>query len=209
MVIDLMNKIKSDSTDKQLIEVIRKHHNEKAFALIFNRYSSEIKKHLKYKTNHNASIESSFEDVINETFITLWENIINDKFKTQGYLKAYLKKIAYYKLLKITKNNKLKPIDEIEKLSDDKNEEELLYILDDDVIDYKSIAEKALSKLSEICLKIIILKYYDKMSDREIFSKLSDQLESIRNVRSRRSHCMEKLRKDSDAILKKMNQQKR
>ena len=203
MIKDLMFKIKSDATDKQLIDAVKKH-NEQAFTIIYNRYSAEIIKHLKIKTSYNIYLESAIDDIVSETFVTLWENIINGKYETQGYLKAYLQKIAFFKMLKIAnKNNTISRIDEAGKLSDLENEQELSDLLDDDIIDYKKVAEEALNKLKEICLQIIIFKYYDKMSDAEIYTKFKDEFESVRNIRSRRSHCMEKLRKDSDNILKK------
>jgi DNA-directed RNA polymerase specialized sigma24 family protein len=204
MIKDLMIKIKSNATDKQLIEAI-KYHNQKAFTIIFNRYYGEIKKHLKIKTSSNSYLESFIDDIVNDTFVTLWENIVSGKYESQGYLKSYLQRISFYKLLKTTKKIKVKPVSTLREVRDEQNELELMELLEGDPIDYNNIAETALNNLKEICLQLIVLKFYDKMSDKEIFDKFSDEykgeFKEVKNIKSRRSHCMNKLRGDSEKIL--------
>ena len=205
MIKDLMSNINLNATDKQLIDAVKKK-NDKAFTVIYNRYSEIVTKHLKIKTSNNSLINTTIEDVVIETFVTLWENIINGNYENQGYLKAYLQQIAYYKLLrKLDKNKKIKSIESIKELSDEDNEEELLNLLDDDIIDYNKIAENALNNLKEKCLQVIILKFYNKLSDNEIYNRFPDNYTSAGSIRKKRLRCMEKLRNESHTILDKLN----
>ena len=202
MVKDIMNKIRSDATDLQLVEAVRKNNDGSAFGIICNRYHEDIVYHLKLKTSTNLYLKSFIEDAASEAFIILWEKIKKGKYEEQGWMKAFLQKIAFRKLMKMNKQN-IKPIENGSEIYDDDNFDELNKLLDEDPINYKNISDEAMKSLKPICEEIIKMKFYNKIDDTEIFEKFP-QLISVSNVRKRRSKCMDKLRKKSNEILKQI-----
>ncbi len=198
-----MNKIRSDATDLQLVEAVIKNNNKSAFGIICNRYHEDVINHLKAKTSNNLYLKSFIDDAASEAFIILWESIINGKYEEQGYVKAFLQKIAFRRLMKMSNQN-MKPIGNGSEISDEENYDELNELLDEDSINYKNIADEAFKSLKQICKEIILLKYYEKIDDTEIFEKFPEELKNKKNVRKRRSKCMEKLREKSNEILKQI-----
>jgi DNA-directed RNA polymerase specialized sigma24 family protein len=197
-----MNKIRSDATDLQLVEAVR-NNNKSAFGIICNRYHEDVINHLKAKTSNNLYLKSFIEDAASEAFIILWESIIKGKYEEQGYVKAFLQKIAFRKLMKMNNKN-IKPIGNGSEISDEENYYELNELLDEDSINYKNIADEAFRSLKQICKEIILLKLYEKLDDTVIFEKFPEELISIRNVSKRRLKCMNKLRDKSNEILKQI-----
>jgi hypothetical protein len=197
-----MNKIRSDATDLQLVEAVR-NNNKSAFGIICNRYHEDVINHLKAKTSNNLYLKSFIEDAAGEAFIILWESIIKGKYEEQGYVKAFLQKIAFRKLMKMNNKN-IKPIGNGSEISDEENYYELNELLDEDSINYKNIADEAFRSLKQICKEIILLKLYEKLDDTVIFEKFPEELISIRNVSKRRLKCMNKLRDKSNEILKQI-----
>jgi hypothetical protein len=202
MIKDIMNKIRSDATDLQLVEAVR-NNNKSAFGIICNRYHEDVINHLKAKTSNNLYLKSFIEDAAGEAFIILWESIIKGKYEEQGYVKAFLQKIAFRKLMKMNNKN-IKPIGNGSEISDEENYYELNELLDEDSINYKNIADEAFRSLKQICKEIILLKLYEKLDDTVIFEKFPEELISIRNVSKRRLKCMNKLRDKSNEILKQI-----
>ena len=196
-----MNKIRPGATDLQLINAFKKNNNEYAFGMICKRYHKDINNHLIANTRNNFYLRNFIDDAVNETFVEFWEKLKLNKYQEKGAAKAYLQKIAYRKLMKMSNQN-MKPIGNGAEISDEENYNELNELLVEDLINYKNISNEAFKFLKQICIEIISLKYYNKMNDTEIFEKFPEELKSIKNVRKRRSKCMEKLRKKSEQILK-------
>lgn len=185
--------LNSNSSDKQLIQAVQ-NKNETAFSLIYRKYYSDVLKHLEIKSISNSYMNSFLEEIATDTFVTLWENILNGKYESQGYLKAYLQKTAYFKFLKKTQKKQIYSLDK--EISDEANEAEIHSILDSGKTDYLQVAENGLKELDEICLQIILLKYYEKLDDDTIFDLFPEQLKNVGNVRKRRSKCMDKLKRN-------------
>lgn len=183
--------INKKASDKILIQGI-KAHNQNAFSILYNRYREDILNHLKIKSSNNLYFKSFLEEIVTDAFISLWENILNGRYEDQGYTKSYLQKIAYFKLLKKVKSKKIISLDY--DISDEKNTEFIYSILQDDKMDYLGIAEKALEKMDELCLQIILLKYYEQLNDQMIFERFPDELKNLNNVRKRRYKCLTKLK---------------
>jgi hypothetical protein len=184
------------------VEAVR-NNNKSAFGIICNRYHEDVINHLKAKTSNNLYLKSFIEDAAGEAFIILWESIIKGKYEEQGYVKAFLQKIAFRKLMKMNNKN-IKPIGNGSEISDEENYYELNELLDEDSINYKNISDEAFRSLKQICKEIILLKLYEKLDDTVIFEKFPEELISIRNVSKRRLKCMNKLRDKSNEILKQI-----
>lgn len=203
MIKDLMNKIRSDATDLQLVKAFKKNNNEYAFGIICKRYQKDITNHLKANTRNNFYLRNFIDDAVSETFVEFWENLKMNKYEEKGTAKAYLQTIAFRKLMKMSNQN-MKPIGNGSEISDEENYDELNELLDEDFINYKNISDQAFKFLKHICIQIISLKHYEKMNDTEIFEKFPEELKNKKNVRKRRSKCMEKLREKSNEILKQI-----
>ena len=200
MIRETINKMKfnSNTDDSSLVSSMKKD-NPKALTIVYNKYYSDVRYHLINKSGGNRFLQNMIDDIVQETFIDLDYNIKSGKYEHQGYLKAYLQKIAWYKFLKLTTAHERPNIDS--ELTDDENITEL-YDLVEDTNDYLSIAQEAIKELSEICMEIILLKYYNKMTDTELF-KNYPVLKNVANVRRRRNRCMDDLRNKSKKILEK------
>jgi len=177
MVKKVMKKINSCDEDKKLVKEAKKN-NQVAISKIYNKYYNRVITHLKIKSNNNQFLNDIIEEFANDAFITLVENIKNDKYEERGELKAYLQLIAFRKLLRHLGKEKYHQRN-LTNVSDSNNEEELYDILNENVIDYGKIAEESLKGLNEICLQLIVLKYYDKINDTDIYEIFSEELKSV------------------------------
>ena len=187
-----------DTDDGSLVALMKKD-NTRALTIVYNKYYSDVRFHLINKSGGNRFLQNMIDDIVQETFIDLDYNIKTGKYEHRGFLKAYLQKMAWFKFLKLTEVQEEANINSV--FTDDDNIKEL-YNLIDDSNDYLFIANEALKQLSSICKEIILLKYYNKMSDAEIFENYPN-LKNIANVRRRRNRCMDNLRKKSKKILEK------
>lgn len=198
MIKETINKMRFNSnTDDSSLVLSMKKDNSKALTIVYKKYYSDVRYHLINKSGGNRFLQNMIDDIVQETFIDLDYNIKAGKYEHQGFLKAYLQRIAWYKFLKLTDAQE-KPNTDSE-LSDDDNITDL-YTLVDDSIDYLFIANEAIKQLSEICMEIILLKYYNKMTDTEIFENYPI-LKNVANVKRRRNRCMDDLRSKSKKIL--------
>jgi len=200
MIRETINKMRFNlQTNDSSLVLSMKMDNTKALTIVYNKYYSEVRYHLINKSGGNRFLQNMIDDIVQETFIDLDYNIKSGKYEHQGYLKAYLQKIAWYKFLKLTDAQENPKTDS--ELTDDDNISDL-YDLVDDSTDYLFIANEAIKQLPEICMEIILLKYYNKMTDTEIFENYPN-LKNVANVRRRRNRCMDDLRSKSKKILEK------
>ncbi len=161
----------------QLVQNAQKGDPE-SFGKLYDTYVSPIYRFVYLKTSHKEDAE----DLTHQVFLNAWQNIKNYKF--QGFpFSSWLYKIAsnsvidYYRTRKHYLN--------IETISEDKVAEnfETGNILDDS-FDLQSV-KNALSQLEPAQQNVIIMKFVNDMSNKEIAVALNKNEGAIRVIQHR------------------------
>ena len=177
-------------SDTYLVSLLRKD-NKQAYKTLFEKYGTRLYlfalKYLKEKEDA--------KDLLNEVFLTLWENRQN--LKTNSSLKAYLFTIAYnnirQRFLKKIREEKYVQIFADEYLGDSSKGEEQL--------DYPLFLEK-LNRIIDMLpprrKQILLLSYKEELKNHEIAEKLglSDHHVKKQLVIARK-FVVDKVREDS------------
>ncbi|MCK5076860.1 MAG: RNA polymerase sigma-70 factor [Calditrichia bacterium] len=157
-----------------------------AFKTIFNKYQSDIFNFLHYKTG-NVQVA---EDILQETFIKLWENRKN--IKADLSLKSYIYTISNNMALNYFRHKKIVQKHQIEKLHEGKD----YYQLSPDTIYEKKELQtqimQAINKLPKKSKIVFMLSRFNKLSYIEIAERLNI---SIKTVESHIGKSLKILRK--------------
>ena len=169
--------------DSILADNIKKN-DEKAFKILFDRY---YKKLLDYALSFTGNIHEA-EDIVQQTFITLWTN--RKKINSQKSIKSYLYKITYNSYIDTFRKQKHKDdfFDEIKERAlrnriNDDNE-----IIEQRILKLKTVIES----LPEKCKEILQMNKFQGLKYKEI----ADQLDiSVKTVESHMQTAFKKIRK--------------
>ncbi len=171
--------------DLELWELI-KLDDEKAFACLFNRYSSRIySKAYSYLKNAEAC-----EQITHDIFITIWNN--RKTLQIQSF-KNYVTSAARYRVYKHISINKVIPIDykeNLENIQSYNNSHNSGY----STLTYKDLEREVdgyLDSLPKRCREIFLLSRKYFLSNDEIASKLGI---SKRTVENQITHALKHLR---------------
>jgi len=165
--------------------------DEKAFEYVFNTYYARLYNYAKIilKNNHEA------EEVVEETFIKIWEN--RSKIIIDTSLKSYLFRSVYNLCLNQIKHtdvqNRYKAYFTQHVLSDEhgqflNNDFPLSSIIEKEL---ENSIEQAIQSLPEYCREIFLMSRYQNLKNEEIAEKLGV---SINTVRTQISRALAKLR---------------
>lgn len=155
-------------------------------------YKENFYKTEKYIVSNNGSEEEA-KDIYQEAFVTVWENVQDNKFvpKNQSALNGYLYTIAKNKWLNHLNSARYRKTN-----SYDNNR----YVLNDESIDMNielennddiNLIANAFNNLGEACKKLLSAFYYDNKSLREI-AKIFEITEA--SAKNKKYRCTEKLR---------------
>ncbi|MDO5969398.1 RNA polymerase sigma-70 factor [Flavivirga aquimarina] len=175
--------MKALSNDSILAKSIKKG-NRKAFRILFERY---YKKLLDYAVTYTHDLHEA-EDIVQQTFITLWKNKL--KINTEKSIKSYLYRITYNTYIDTYRKqkrrdaffNELKEQVLRERITEDSE------VLEKRITKLKNTIEK----LPEQCKEILYLNKFEGLKYKEI----SEQLDiSIKTVESHMYTAYKKIRK--------------
>ncbi len=159
-----------------------------------NLYKENFYKTEQYILMNSGSIDEA-KDIFQEAFVTVWENVQDNKFvpKNQSALNGYLYTIAKNKWLNHLNSVRYKKTNSYENhvqtlsnkktIEDDIFKEENNNKMDD--------VTNAFETLGDACQKLLSVFYYDNKSLRDI-SKLLNITEA--SARNKKYRCIEKLR---------------
>ena len=159
-----------------------------------NLYKENFHKTEHYILTNSGSIDEA-KDIFQEAFVTVWENVQDNKFvpKNQSALNGYLYTIAKNKWLNHLNSVRYKKTNSYENhvqtlsnkktIEDDIFKEENNNKMDD--------VTSAFETLGDACQKLLSVFYYDNKSLRDI-SKLLNITEA--SARNKKYRCIEKLR---------------
>ena len=154
------------------------------------------------------------DEIFQEAFIKLWENIINKKIYVEdnvlkgkdgkefsGKLTTYFMSIARLKYLEWARDNRDKVSDKEEEHRRKEQEVELfktlLYNSDDEVM--LEIIADCISHMSERCNQILTMFYYEEKTLDDIMIELPT-FDSKNALKTAKYKCMETLRKSAKSI---------
>jgi len=157
-------------------------------------YQENYHKTEKYVLGNNGSIAQA-KDNYQEAFISVWENIQDNKFvpKNQTALNGYIYTVAKNKWLDYLKSSRFKKtssMDSIEYKIEAQDEPENKA---EEVEKNKKITKviTSFNQIGDACKQLLTVFYYDNKSLREIANELNITEASARNKKYR---CLEKLR---------------
>ena len=157
------------------------------------------------------------DEIFQETFITLWEKIMNKKIYVEdgelkgkdgdafsGKLTTFFMSIARLKYLEWARENLHRYTDEEEERRRREQEMEmfktLLYDSDDETM--LEIIADCISKMSKQCNQILTMFYYEEKTLDDIMVELRT-FESKNALKTRKYKCMEELRKSAKSIYRR------
>jgi len=105
----------------------------------------------------NIRDEDKAKDIVQETYIKLWEKIEN---VSADKVKSYLFTTAYHQMIDMIRKEK--------RMVDFEHINEHDYLIQDQYSDIKEILDEAIKKLSEVQRSVILLRDYEGYSYKEI-----------------------------------------
>ncbi|MEM5871669.1 MAG: RNA polymerase sigma factor [Candidatus Aenigmatarchaeota archaeon] len=111
------------------------------------------------------------EDILQETWIKVWEN--KDRYQNVKSFRNWIYTIAINNALKFIRDRKTK-------VSIEEVQEQLQFNEEDDDENIKLLNE-SIDNLDEKCRILIVLKYFESLSYQEIADILNTSLEYVRN----------------------------
>jgi len=171
-------------SDDDLIERIRLG-NEKAAEELIKRYYNSI---LRYCASHCFNPEKA-EDLTQETFLKLFQNLSGYKGKKPGAskFKAYLYTIANHLCIDESRKIKVYPLEKEEEIRDDRDE--MRRIEDNSEIEY------LLNALSPEQREAVILRFGEQLGFREIAEVMGC---NMRTAQSRVRNALKIMRKEQE-----------
>lgn len=160
-----------------------KKNDEKAFKILFDRY---YKKLLDYAFTFTGDLQEA-EDIVQQTFITLWTN--RKKIDAQKSIKSYLYRITYNTYIDTYRKQKHKEsfFDEIKEraLRDRIND-------DDEIIEQRILKLKVvIDSLPDKCKEVLQMNKFQGLKYKEI----ADQLNiSVKTVEAHMNTAFKKIR---------------
>ena len=151
------------------------------FESLFNQYYDEVMNFVYYKCGETALAE----DITQETFVKLWQNISRVEVKT---IKAYLFTISSNLFKNHYKRKKLDPQFAFNYVHPKSESPE--YLLE--VKEFDEILQNALSSLPEKCRIVFLMNRIDKLTYNEIADRLDLSVKAIEKRMSKAINMLEK-----------------
>lgn len=157
-------------------------------------YQDNYYKTEKYVLENSGSQEQA-KDIYQEAFITVWENVQDNKFIPQNKtaLNGYIYTVAKNKWLDYLKSSRFKKTGTIA-AHEYKLHDEVEFGIENETQNEEEKIKKVMVNFNQIgegCKKILTVFYYENKSLREISKELNITEASARNKKYR---CLEKLR---------------
>ena len=176
-------------TDQQIVATIKDSsvkNSESALNCVYRSYYSMIESFI---TQNNGTKDDA-KDVFQETVISLYNNVKNDKYSPDSKLSTYLfsisKNIWYKKLRKKGRMSNLEDNEHQQIPSGEDIHSQIEYS------EQQILIGKLLHKVGQECGKVLKLFYFEKMRMVKIAAKMDYSSEQV--AKNQKSKCMKKLR---------------
>ncbi len=176
-------------TDQQIITTLKESsikYCEQALNLVYANYYTMIEN---FVLQNNGNKDDA-KDVFQETVMSLYRNVKNDKYSLDSKLSTYI--------FSIGKNNWYKKLRKNGRMSHLKEEQHHQISSDEDIqadIEYteqQKLIGKLLHKAGEECSKLLKLFYFEKMRMVKIANVFDFSSEQV--AKNKKNKCMKKLR---------------
>lgn len=175
-------------TDQQIITTLRDSSikgSEQALNHVYKSYYTMIES---FVIQNNGTKEDA-KDVFQDTVMSLYRNVKNDKYSADSKLSTYLFSIGknnWFK--KLRKNGRISQIEEKHKhVSTDEDVQQNI-----EYTEHQMLIGKLLHKAGEECNKLLKLFYFEKMRMVKIATLLDYSSEQV--AKNKKNKCMKKLR---------------
>lgn len=176
-------------TDQHIISTI-KNSNIKSCEAALNYVYESYYKMIETFVTQNSGTKDDAKDVFQETVISLYNNVKNDKYSPDSKLSTYL--------FSISKNNWFKKLRKSGRMSNLEDNEHHQIQSGEDIqgkIEYNEqqmLIGKLLHTIGQECGKLLKLFYFEKMRMVKIAATMDYSSEQI--AKNQKSKCMKKLR---------------
>lgn len=169
-------------SDKKVLEEVKSGKEEAMLYLYKNHYTMVRNFVLK-----NNGTESEVEDIMQETIVAAWRNIIKEDFTLTSKLSTYIMSIAKNQWFKsLRKKKRFSYVDETSK--EPQNEDNSFDHIDLNIVtDY-------VQNLDETCKKLLSYFYFDQFDNKTIAEKMG--FANTDTVKSKKYQCFKKLEKN-------------
>ena len=147
-----------------------------AFGLLYDRYQPRIYRFIYLKVSHREEAE----DLTHQVFLNAWEKIQNFKIRELNSFSGWLYQIARNKIIDHYRTKKISINIELIQISDNSSKEDGF----DKNIELEKI-RKAIAKLNPIEQDVIIMRFIEELSPKEVASILNKSEVSIRLIQHR------------------------
>ncbi len=137
----------------------------------------------------NSGSADEAKDIFQETVIAFYENVRDQKFKGESAISTYLYSIARFKWLNQLKKNKTRDFHHQELETDEFDRSTLARMINEEE---KAGILEVLTKLGDVCKKILIESLYHNASMKEITAQGNFSSEQV--VRNKKYKCLQKLK---------------
>jgi RNA polymerase sigma-70 factor (ECF subfamily) len=142
---------------------------------------------MKFASKNFSIDREAMEDIYQETFIALYENMQNGTCPPAVSCQTYMLAIAKHKLLNYLRDNHL----DLSNIPEEKIHENRFYE-SEDWIQKQEIVYREVCKMQEPCNRILSLFYYDRKSMEEIAEMFNYKNEQV--AKNRKYLCIKKLK---------------
>jgi len=177
--------MKGEYSDRKLIERIKCRDNN-SFEYLLNKSYHAVSAFVQ----KNGGSADDVQDLLQDSLVILYENIVKDTFRENSDLLTYFYSIARNNWLNYFNRRKSRnvSIENYSGFSDSLIEEENTH----DEVDNVNYIAALLSSSTDRCKKILLAYYYDNHSMSEIAGLLG--YTNAANAKSQKAKCMDKLR---------------
>jgi len=180
----------SSHSDQQLVALL-KGSDRKAFSEIYERYHALLFAY----AYHKLLNKQEAQDIVQEVFITLWEN--RETFVLKTFLSGFLYKSVLNKILNIWKHNKIvREHASIQNLSIDIDSYETDFLIREKEI--AALIEKEIAALPPRTREVYELKYKAYLSTKDVAERLGISENTVSN---HLKNATSRLKKNLGAVI--------
>jgi RNA polymerase sigma factor (sigma-70 family) len=178
---------RKDFTDQSLIESLRSDVNpDEAIRYLYRVQLPSTAAYIK----QNSGTEEDAEDIFQELILVFIEILKKDKFRGESSISTFLYALTRNIWLnELSKRGKSKQRDEIFEKGKGKADLDVSHLITER--ETKMQLMRVVDKLGEICKKILLAFYFEKLSMNEILQTLSYENEQV--VRNKKYKCLKQL----------------
>lgn len=169
--------------DRAVIERIRRN-DRRVLGELFVDYEKLIVNHIRA----NGGNLDDAQDILQETIIVLWQNVISGKFELTSKISTYLVAVAKNKwLVELRRRKRLVDDNPVQQMTDG-NPSLLEQMVDDEHLER---VRQALDQIQPICKQILLLFYFEERSMEEIAKMMN--FSNMNVAKSKKYQCKKAL----------------